>query len=379
MRAGFALWLTATCTVACSLHSPAPDGDAPANPGSRATLSDSLEPAAVRTAMRLVANWELNRATPHFGHTWTWGVLYTGITAASRALNDPRFSDAMLSMAETSRWQLRSRYPDADDQTVGQTYLDLYLREPVAGEIEPTRAALDAVIAGAGPPGPPNQAPIPWWWCDSLFMAPPVWVRMYAATHERKYLDYLHLHFWQTSALLYDSQRHLYFRDITFLRKTDRRGNPIFWTRGQGWVMAGLARVLEFLPKRDPDYSRYETQLRQMAAAVAALQDPKDGLWHSDILDPGDYPQPEVSGSALLTFALAWGVTNGMLDRATYVPVLAKAWSGLLGQIYTDGRLGNIQPPGAAPAYYPASSSYNYGVGAFLLAGAQILDLRAHR
>lgn len=114
-----------------------------------------------------------------------------------------------------------------------------------------------------------------------------------------------------------------------------------------------------------------------MAGAVAALQDPKGGLWHSDMLDPEDYPQPEVSGSALMTFALAWGVTHHILDRATYMPVIAKAWRGLVGQIYADGRLGNIQQIGAAAAHYAPSSSYNYGVGAFLLAGAQVVDLRA--
>jgi unsaturated rhamnogalacturonyl hydrolase len=95
----------------------------------------------------------------------------------------------------------------------------------------------------------------------------------------------------------------------------------------------------------------------------------------SDMLDPEDYPQPEVSGSALMTFALAWGADNGILDGAGFMPAIAQAWRGLVGQIYATGRLGNVQQPGAAPAHYPPSSDYNYGVGAFLLAGAQIADL----
>lgn len=401
---GIALWFAVTCTVVGSLHAQTPavslaatqhsvsahanrftptasdvsgaDGDAPPSPGPRAKLSGSLNPAAVRAATRLVANWELDRATPHFGRTWTWGALYAGFMAASRGLDDPRFRDAMLSMAEQFHWQLRSSQPNADDQSVAQTYLELYLQNPAPEEIEPIRTTLEALIAGGGPPSPANQAQIQWWWCDSLFMAPPVWARMYAATHERKYLDYLDEHFRQTSDLLYDTRRHLYFRDITFLHATDHRGNPIFWSRGEGWVMAGLARTLEYLPRSDREYRRYEMQLQQMAAAIAGLQDPKDGLWHSDILDPEDYPQPEVSGSALITFALAWGVTNGILDRAAYMPVIASAWRGLVDQIYADGRLGNIQPIGATAAYYPPSSSYNYGVGAFLLAGAQIMNLQ---
>lgn len=353
-------------------------GSAPANPGPKAKLSGSLKPAAVRAAMRKVANWDLDQEQPYFDRIWTESALYAGFMAASHALHDSRYRDAMQTMAENFHWELRSPHPNADDQSLAQTYLELYLQKPAPEKFAPTRTALEAVIAGAGPPIPKIQAQIPWWWCDALFMAPPVWVRMYAATHDQKYLDYLDKHFWETSDLLYDQQRHLYYRDVTFLHKTDQRGNPIFWSRGEGWVMGGLARTLEYLPQSDPDYQRYETQLQQMAAAVAALQDPKDGLWHSDMLDPDDYPQPEVSGSALMTFALAWGVNHGLLDRATYMPVIAKAWGGLVKQIYADGRLGNIQQTGAAPAHYLPSSSYNYGVGAFLLAGAQVVDLPAH-
>ncbi len=381
---GLALWLAIACSISAAANGSPPasadalqhqDGDAPADPGPRAKLSGSLQPVAVRAALRRVADWELDRARPDFGRRWTWSPLYAGFMATSRALGDPRYREAMWSMAGKFHWQLRSPHPNANDQSIAQTYLQLYLRKPAAAEIQPTRAALDSLIAGAGPPSPRKQAQIPWWWCDSLFMAPPVWVRMYAATHERKYLAYLDRHFWQTSDLLYDTRRHLYFRDITFLHQTDLRGNPIFWSRGEGWVMAGLARTLEYLPRSDPDYGRYRMQLQQMAAAVAALQDRKDGLWHSDMLDAEDYPQPEVSGSSLITFALAWGVNERVLDRAAYLPVIAKAWRGLVGQVYADGRLGNIQPIGSTAAYYPPSSSYDYGVGAFLLAGAQIVRL----
>lgn len=353
-------------------------GDAPIDPGPKANLSGSLRPADVRAAIRKVADWQLDRAQPYFDRIWTWSALYAGFMAASPALHDPRYRDAVQSMADKFQWEERSLHPNADDQSIAQAYIELYLLNPAPEKLAPTKSALDSLIAGAGAPIPPNQAQIPWWWCDALFMAPPVWSRMYAATHDQKYLDYLDQHWWQTSGLLYDTQRHLYYRDITFLHKTDTRGDPIFWSRGEGWVMAGIARVLDFLPQNNPDHAHYEIQLRQMAAAIAALQDPRDGLWHSDLLDPKDFPQPEVSGSALITFALAWGVNHNILDRATYKPVIAKAWRGLVGQIYADGRLGNIQQTGAEPAHYLPSSSYTYGVGAFLLAGAQVTDLRAH-
>jgi len=351
------------------------EGDAPANPGPKARLSGKMRPGAVRDAMRKVADWELRRAQPYFRRTWTWATLYAGFMAATPALHDPKYRDAMESMAEGFHWDLRSAVPIADDQAIAQTYLQLDLLHPSPPKIAGTHAALDQLLAGWNAPVPANQAQIPWWWCDALFMAPPVWSRMYAVMHQPKYLAYIDRHWWQTSDLLYDRTRHLYFRDRTYLHKTDPRGHPIFWSRGNGWVMAGLARTLAYMPANWPDRARYETQLRQMAAAVVPLQDPASGLWHSDLLDAQDYPQPETSGSALITFALAWGVNHGLLSRTRYRPVIAKAWRGLVGQIYADGRLGNIQQTGAAPAHYLPGSSYNYGVGAFLLAGAQVEEL----
>jgi rhamnogalacturonyl hydrolase YesR len=350
-------------------------GDASANPGPKADLSGATRPADIRAAMRKVADWELDRSQPYFARTWTWSTLYDGFMAATPALHDPRYREAMLTMANEFHWQLRSQVPNGDNQSVAQIYLQFYLLSPAPDEIAPTQQALDRLLAGASAPNPAVQAKIPWWWCDALFMAPPVWSRMYAATHDRKYLDYIDEHWWQTSNLLYDRHRHLYYRDVTWLHQTDPLGKPVFWSRGNGWVMGGLARTLEYMPRDEPDRARYIRQLRQMAAAVAALQDPHSGLWHSDLLDARDYPQPETSGSALMTYAIAWGVNHGLVSRARYDPVIAKAWRGLVDQVYADGRLGNIQQTGAAPAHYLPSSSYNYGVGAFLLAGAQVEQL----
>lgn len=351
-------------------------GDAPRRPGPKAKLSGALRPAAVLRTEALVAHWELERAQPYFGRDWTWGVLYTGFMAASRVLPHAGYHRAMAAMARHFHWRLRSRVPVADDQTLGQTYLELYLQHPAAYKIAATRAAMDRLLTGATARIPKAQAPIAWWWCDALFMAPAAWTRMYAATHQHKYLRYMDQHWRQTSRRLYDLNRHLYFRDITYLNKTGPRGGPIFWSRGNGWVLAGLARTLAYLPHHDPARGFYRRQMRQMAAALAQLQGRRSGLWHSNLLDARDYPQPETSGSALITFALAWGVRHGVLKRARYLPVIARAWRGLTRQIYASGRLGNIQPTGAGPAHYPASACFNYGVGAFLLAGAQVSRLK---
>lgn len=355
-------------------------GDDPEDGGPLATdLSGSLHPAAVGAAMNTVADWQLERSQPYFDRIWTWSVLYSGFMAASESLGDPKFRDAMDAIGKKYDWQLRSHLPDADDQSVGQTYLELYMREKDETMMKPTRAELDALLEAprlANNPGP--NKPIVWWWCDALFMAPAVWGEMYSVTGDRRYITYLDEEWAKTSDLLWDPQEHLYARDITYKTKTEANGKKMFWGRGNGWVMGGIARTVPYLPKDDPARAKYLTQLKEMAARMASLQG-KDGLWRAGLLDQENYELPEISGSALITYAMAWGVNEGVLDRKIYRPVIAKAWAGMVKHVYKDGRLGCIQQTGAEPAPFRATSSYTYGVGAFLLAGSEIRRMEGVR
>jgi rhamnogalacturonyl hydrolase YesR len=290
-----------------------------------------------------------------------------------------------MAMGQKYEWKLRTNMlgpddythlPDADGQSLGQAYLDLYLQKKDPAMMLPTQRALDAVLAAPRTSTIPGKE-IAWWWCDALFMAPPVWSRMYAATGDRKYITYLDEEWAKTSGRLYDTQEHLYARDSTYLTRTEANGKKMFWARGNGWVMGGIIRTLKYLPKDDPARAKYIAQLKEMAARVAELQGP-DGLWSAGLLDPADYDQPEISGSAFFAYALAAGVNEGILDKKVYKPVIDKAWAGMLHHVYADGRLGCIQQTGAEPAPFKASASYTYGVGAFLLAGSEIRKMNGH-
>jgi rhamnogalacturonyl hydrolase YesR len=352
-------------------------GDAPADGGPMATdLSPALQAAAIDKAMRKVADWQLARTLPHLDRIWTSSVLFSGFMAASEATGDPKYRDAMLAMARQFEWKLRTPYPNADDISVAQTYLELYLREPSPERIEPTRAELETLINLKTLK--PGDDRLPWWWCDALFMAPPVWLKMYKATGDRKYLDYVHTQWQNTYDLLYDKQEHLYARDASYVGKTEPNGKKMFWSRGEGWVLGGLARSIDLIPADDPKRPFYIQQLREMSAAVAKIQGP-DGLWHAGLLDPATYPLPEISGSALFVFGMAYGVNQGYLDEKTYRPVIERAWAGILKNVYADGRLGGIQQTGAEPAFYRPASSYNYGVGGFLLAAAELKKMVAKK
>jgi len=345
-------------------------GDAPADGGPLANdLSPALQPAAIDKAMRKVADWQLARTTQHLDKIWTSSVLFAGFMAASEASGDPKYRDAMLAMSKQFEWKLRTPYPNADDISVAQTYLELYMREPSPDRIAPTREQLDILIDLKTLK--PGDDRLPWWWCDALFMAPPVWVKMYKATGERKYLDYVHEQWRKTYDLLYDKEEHLYARDVSYIPKREPNGKKIFWSRGEGWVMGGLARTLDYIPKDDPQRPFYIQQLREMSARIAQLQG-EDGLWHAGLLDPASYPLPEISGSALFVFGMAYGVNQGYLDAKVYRPVIERAWTGILKHVYADGRLGGIQQTGAEPAFYLPASSFNYGVGGYLLAASEL-------
>jgi len=277
-------------------------------------------------------------------------------------------------MAQSFDWKLLdARFPHADDMALGQVYLDLYLDERDAVRSADTKAILDRLMVR---PDDPNK--LLWWWCDALFMAPPVLARMSAATGDQRYFNYMDREWWETSASLYDPAEHLFFRDSRYFTQKQQNGQKLFWARGNGWVMGAFVKVLEVMPKDYPSREKYIAQYRQMADRVAAIQG-NDGLWRSGLLDPDAYDLPEVSGSAFFTYSLAWGINNGVLDRAKFEPVVRRAWAGMLTHIYADGRLGSIQPIDGQPGKFKPSASYVYGVGGFLLAASEVDAMAAKK
>ncbi len=349
---------------------PAAVGDAPAQvPPLARDLSSRLKRSDIEKALRKVADWQLNRARPDFNKDWTFAALYAGFMAVPASVAGSRYQDAMLEMSRSFDWQLGPRIGHADDEAIGQTYMQLFLEHRDPAMMAPTRQSIETVMRM-----PENPAKPLWWWCDALFMAPPVLAELSKATADRRYLLFFDHEWSVTSAKLYDPEQHLFYRDESFLRQHEKNGKNIFWSRGNGWVMAGLVRVLEYMPKDDPLRPKYLNQLKEMASAVAPLQG-KDGLWRPGLLDANAYRLPENSGSAFITYALAYGIKENILDRKRYLPIVKKGWAGLLSHVYEDGRLGCIQPIGAAPGAFTATSSYVYGVGAYLLAGSEIYKL----
>ncbi len=345
----------------------APSGDTLTTPGPVAeNLSPKFAKPDLAKAIKLVAEWELGRLPDVPQTAWTWAALYDGFMAVPDAVAGNKYKQTMLDLGNRLGWQPGPRVEHADDQAVGQMYLEQYFIHKDPKMMNPMKARLDQEIATPDDPAKPL-----WSWCDALFMAPPVFADMAKATGDTKYLGFMDHDWTITTNLLYDKNKHLYSRDSSYLDKHEKNGEKLFWSRGNGWVMGGIVRVLMELPKSSPLRPKYVAQLREMSAEMLATQG-TDGLWRPGLLDADSYPQPEISGSAFITYALAYGVNEKILDRRTYWPAVHKAWAGMLTHVYADGRLGSIQPIGGAPGPFTETSSYNYGVGAFLLAGSEI-------
>lgn len=297
---------------------------------------------------------------------WTCAALYSGMFEFSKITVDPTYTNWLYAIGKKNNWTLHKREFHADDHAVGQMYLSLHTLFGKKGLINPTRKQFDSIMTGA------KKDELHWTWCDALFMAPPVWTRLSKVTKDEKYLEYMDKQYHMTYDLLWDAEEKLFFRDTSFLNKTEKNGEKLFWSRGNGWVFGGLALMIPDFPK---DWSKtpfYINLFQEMASTLKETQR-KDGTWSSGLLGGEEaYPVKEVSGSAFFVYGLAWGINNGILDAVVYTPVMLKGWNALEACVTEEGMVGYIQPVGAAPGNSFKDYTEVYGTGAFLAASSEV-------
>ena len=218
-----------------------------------------------------------------------------------------------------------------------------------------------------------------WWWADALYMVMPVMTKMYKLTGEVKYLDKLYENFLWSDSLMYDPDEQLYYRDAKYIYpkvKTACDDGKSFWARGDGWVLAGLAKVLADMPQDYKNRTIFVQRFRELAEGVARVQRP-DGYWSRSMLCEDDAPGPETSGTAFFTYGMLWGVNHGYLDRDRFLPVIHKAWKYLSETaLQPDGSIGFVQPIGEKPdptKTVDAHSQAPFGTGAWLLAACEMV------
>jgi len=324
--------------------------------------------------MKKVADWQLTQSTWNSSVSWERGALHAGLLACYEATKDETYLTKCRAYADKFNWRLASNSHHADNNAVGQDYMELYFLDTQA----PARYAHFKSVSDAHIAVSPSfncnvsSGSETWWWCDALFMTPPGLVRLSRALNDSAYTTFMHRMWSETQSCLYDTEDHLFFRDINYLYPAHSyNGQKVFWSRGNGWVIAGTARVLQYMPLDDPQRDRYTTLLQEMSAKLAAIQLP-DGYWHSDLLSPQRYDNPETSGTGFFTYGIAWGINNGLLDDAMYWPTVAAGWEALKAAVQPNGLLGWVQPVGADPRSTSAVTTDVFGVGAYLLAGSEV-------
>jgi rhamnogalacturonyl hydrolase YesR len=323
---------------------------------------------------------QLATKKPEIG--WVSGVMWAGYADFSHVSAKGAYAAAVEQTGDkfhwTPRFQAKAPY-HADDLCICQAFLDAYATKNDPARLGPSQSRIGAVsdyiekveapyVAGA------KDTRLTWWWCDALFMAPAGHARLSAITRDPRYLDAMDKEWWKTADLLYDKDEHLFYRDKSFLDKKTKNGKKVFWTRGNGWVFAGLARTLTYMPQDYPSRARYIAIFKEMAAKLASLQQ-ADGTWRPSLLDPDEFPDSEISGTALDCYGFAWGINNGLLDRATYLPAAAKAWAAMMACLRPDGLPGYVQGVGSAPKAVAANGTQLYATGAFLMSVCELSKL----
>ncbi len=358
---------------------------------SSAAAQAQQSPRAILDKMMLVADWELahpgSAAVPHSAEAddplgWITGTFYTGLTALADRTDNPKYADAIFALGNREGWKLGPRPFFADDAEVAQNWIWAYQRKHDPRMIAAVRQRFDAVIA-ANPTGSLRMVPTAdsqggcfrrWCWSDALFMAPPAWVALTQATRDPKYRAYADKEFRASAEFLFDHNASLFYRDSSFIAQTGAHGEKIFWSRGNGWVYAGLARILTELPPDAASRALYTGLFVKMSRAIVSLQKP-DGSWAPSLLDPRGMTPPETSGTGFFTYGLAWGVKTGLLKDGIYRRAALQGWNALVNAVQQDGKLGWVQQKDAGPNAVSANDTQPFGAGAFLLAGAAMYDL----
>jgi len=352
-------------------------------PGSRAVF----ERDSIKSLMRLAADWQISHpdtGAEHDDLDWTNAALYIGMLDWAELAESEEKDDAyykwLLRIGRRNQFQVNKRMYHADDIAVAQTFIELYGKYGNARMIAPVMARANWVVDNISDTATLEldyrkpETLDRWSWCDALFMAPPVYAKLYALTGDRRFLDFMNREYRATYDYLYDKDERLFYRDHRYFAQREANGSKVFWGRGNGWVLAGLAEILQALPADETSRGFYRELFITLSTRVAALQS-GDGFWHASLLDPSAYPAPESSSTGFILYALAWGVNEGLLDKAVFIPVIEKGWTALVSALEPDGKLGYVQPIGADPRKVTRDMTEVYGVGAFLMAGCQMCRL----
>ncbi|GAO30820.1 glycoside hydrolase family 88/105 protein [Geofilum rubicundum] len=343
------------------------------------------EPEAVIEVMTRVNDHWQSEHPEHGRAFWDNAAYHTGNMEAYFVTGNEEWLDYSIAWSERNQWEgarsddrseWKYSYGESHDyvlfgdwQICFQTYIDIY---NIKGDEQMIERAIEVMEYQMA-----TDSVDYWWWADGLYMVMPVMTKLYKVTGDELYLDKLHAYFTFAKSIMYDEETGLFFRDGKYVYPQHKslNGQKDFWARGDGWVFAGLAKVLADLPEDHEHRAEYLEIYRKMAQTLAEAQQ-EGGYWTRSLLDPEHAPGYETSGTAFFTYGYLWGINNGLLDEESYLPVALNAWNYLTNiAVQENGKLGYVQPIGerAIPGQVvDVNSTSNFGVGAFLLAASEM-------
>jgi rhamnogalacturonyl hydrolase YesR len=329
---------------------------------------------------------------------WTRAVYYEGLMALHAIDPQQRYIDYAMRWANFHQWTPRNGVNtcDADDQCCGQTYVDLL---PYTGKSY--QELLGNVIANLDhqmiTPNTKKQVSTPkaktqvnslygWWtWIDAIQMAMPLYMQVSQLTGDTRYRDHaMKMYRWTRNECgggLFNTKSGLWWRDADYVPPyKEKDGNDCYWSRGNGWVYAALVRCMNQLPQKSKAYKELKKDFLLMSAGLLKCQH-EDGFWHASLVSDADYPTPEMTGTALFLYGMAWGIQQGILKKQTYRPACDKAWQALASCVHSDGFLGWNQGTGKDPSagqpvtFTSVPDFEDYGTGCFLLGASEYYKL----
>ncbi len=313
---------------------------------------------------------------------WTRGVYYEGLMALYKLDAQKSYYDYAVAWGNSHKWGMRNGVytRNADDQCCGQTYIDLYLIDKQAVRIQDIKAGMDSLVR--------SEKKDDWSWVDALQMAMPVLAKLGVMYNDNRYFEKMHDMYAFTKNQhgekgLYNAAEGLWWRDKDFdLPYKTPSGANCYWSRGNGWVLAALVRVLDIMPENAPHREEYLKTYLEMVNALLPLQR-ADGFWNVSLTDSTDFGGKELTGTALFTYGLAWGINHKILDKKKMTPSVSKAWNALLKEcVHPDGMLGYVQSTGKEPkdgqpvTFDKAANFEDFGLGCFLLAGCEVYKMK---
>jgi len=313
---------------------------------------------------------------------WTRAVYYEGLMELHKIYPREDYYDYAYTWASFHKWSPRygNTTRNADDQCCGQTYIDLYNICPSPEKIKNIKITMDMLVNT-----PQNDD---WSWIDAIQMGMPILAKLGNTYKEQKYFNKM----WDMYSYsrnkhgvngLYNAKEGLWWRDKDFVPPyKEPNGANCYWSRGNGWVYAALVRVMNEIPTNETHRQDYMNDFLAMSKALKKCQR-EDGFWNASLLDPSNFGGKETSGTSLFVYGMAWGINNGYLNRAEYLPIVVKAWNAMVKDaVHPNGFLGYVQGTGKEPkdgqpvTYDHAPDFEDYGIGCFILAGTEVYKLK---